>query len=448
MSLRVLALAFVASLAWCQALEQAKRAFDKGDYAAAARLFEQAHQATPSCETLFFLGLARYRLKQPDAALIAFRSAVECDPKLLPAHLALAEAYTERHNDTEALSAYNRVLGLDPKNANALSGAANIYLKAKSNQKAVELLETLAPVAPFDSDAHADLAAAYAASGDRARAEEQFQIALKIRPAHASALMGLGNLCLKNGEEDRAIELLQKAVQAAMKAFEPRFLLGSAYNRVGRYQDALDQLQYAVKLGANEPEVYYHLARAYGGLGRQEERAQALARFAQITKKSKEDVEGQRRALGLMEEAKSLVDAGNLHLAAARMEEARELRPSDDRLLFRLASLQYDLKRYDLAHGYAQEAIALAPSEWLYHYLAGLIAKGAGKWRQARNSLETAARLNASAAEVQNALGEVAVHEGNFQGAIAAFERAVQLNPDERAYRLNLEAARRPNSKR
>ena len=51
----------------------------------------------------------------------------------------------------------------------------------------------------------------------------------------------------------------------------------------------------------------------------------------------------------LMEEAKSLVDAGNLHLAAARMEEARELRPSDDRLLFRLASLYYDLQRYDLA---------------------------------------------------------------------------------------------------
>ena len=128
-------------------------------------------------------------------------------------------------------------------------------------------------------------------------------------------------------------------MQAAPSAFEPRFLLGSAYNRLGRYQDALAQLQRAVRQGANEAEVYYHLARAYGGLGRPEERAQALARFAQLTKKSKEDAEGQRRALALMEEAKTLVDAGNLHLATARMEEARELRPSDDRLLFRLASL-------------------------------------------------------------------------------------------------------------
>src|SRR6266849_2725159 len=95
MRLRILTLALAASLAWCQALDQAKRAFDKGDYADAARLFEQAHQESPNCEVLFFLGLTRYRLKQPDAALIAFRSAVECDPKLLPAHLALAEAYAE-----------------------------------------------------------------------------------------------------------------------------------------------------------------------------------------------------------------------------------------------------------------------------------------------------------------------------------------------------------------
>ena len=90
MSLRILTLVLSASLAWGQALDQAKRAFDKGDYATAARLFEQEHQASPNCEILFFLGLARYRLKQPDPAVIAFRSAVECNPKLLPAHLALA----------------------------------------------------------------------------------------------------------------------------------------------------------------------------------------------------------------------------------------------------------------------------------------------------------------------------------------------------------------------
>ena len=86
---RILALAVFASLAWGQALEEAKRAFDKGDFAAAARLFEQAHQA--SRRAARFCSIWDWRdtgSKKPDAALIAFRSAVECDPKLLPAHLA------------------------------------------------------------------------------------------------------------------------------------------------------------------------------------------------------------------------------------------------------------------------------------------------------------------------------------------------------------------------
>jgi len=443
MDARKLAVFLFASLACGQDLEQGKVAFDKGDYASAARLFERAYKTSPNCEILFFIGLARYRLKQSEPALIAFRSATECDPKLIPAHLALAEAYTERHNDTEALAAYDRVLSIEPRNAAALSGAANIYLKGKSNPRTVELLETLVGVAASDPDAHADLAAAYAAAGDRQRAENEFRIALKLRPNHASSLMGLGNLSLKNGEEERAIELLQKAVQAAPNAFEPRFLLGTAYNRLGRYQEALTQLQGAVQRNANEAEVYYHLARAFGGLGRADERAQALARFAQLTKKGKEDAEGQRRALGLIDEAKTLVEQGNLRVALARMEEARELRPSDDRLLFRLASVYYDLRQYDLAQGYAQEAVSLAPSEWLYHYLSGLIASRAGKWPQARIHLETAERLNPSAAEVQNALGEVAQHQGDLRRAVAAFQRAVELKPDEPAYRLNLEAARK-----
>jgi tetratricopeptide (TPR) repeat protein len=256
--------------------------------------------------------------------------------------------------------------------------------------------------------------------------------------------MGLANLYLKKGEEARAISLLEQAVRGAPRAYEPRFLLGSAYNRLGRHEEALSQLQNALQLGGDgSAEVYYHLARAFGGLGRQEERRKALARFAELTRKSKQDTEAQRGAMRLLEQAKALVDSGDLHAAAARMEEARDLRPSDDRILFRLASLQYDLQRYDLARNYAQEAITLAPSEWLYHYLLGLVEMASGRWQPARSNLDIAARLNPSAAEVHNALGQVALREDDPRRAVESFERAVELDPEQPAYRLNLESARR-----
>jgi tetratricopeptide (TPR) repeat protein len=235
-------------------------------------------------------------------------------------------------------------------------------------------------------------------------------------------------------------------VKLAPNAPEPHFLLGSAYNRLGRFQDALTELQTALRLGAGDSEVYYHLARAYGGLGRTEDRARMLAKFAELTRKSKADTDAQRRALKLTDDAKVLIDSGDLNTAAARLEDARELN-SSEALLFHLASVNYDLERYDAARSYAEEAISLSPSEWLYHYLLGLIETHSKRWSKARASLQVAAQLNPSAAEIQNALGQEALGEGDAKRAIAGFQRAAELDPSEQAYRTNLESVRRATTK-
>ncbi|MGH9720796.1 MAG: tetratricopeptide repeat protein [Bryobacteraceae bacterium] len=441
---RLIAILMLSPLAWGQALEQGKRAFDAGNYAEAARLFEKAHQETRRCDILFFLGLARYRMAQIDPALIAFQAAAKCDPKLVPAHLALAEAYLERRNEGGAIEALLQVLSVEPGNKDALRGTASIYLRNQLNEKALPLLEKLITVESKDLQARVDLGAAYAATGDRDKAEEQFQESLRLKPDHPSALMGLGNLYLKKGEEERAIALLQKTIAIVPGAFEPRFLLGSAYNRLGRYEEAISELQRALRLGGEDSaEIYYHLARAYGGAGRQEDRRQALSRFAELTQKSKQSTEDHRRALRLVEQAKKLVDSGDLLAAAGKMEEARELRPSDGSILFRLGSLYYDLGRYDRARNYVQEALSLAPSEWLTHHLLGLVELRSGQWKQARESLEIAVKLNPSASESYNALGEVALRQRNPTLAIESFKRATELDPQQQTYRLNLAAAQR-----
>jgi len=441
--LRVFALASIASLAWCQTLEQAKRAFDAGNYAAAAQLFEKANRESPRCDTLFFLGLTRYRLKQVDSALIAFGEAVQCDPKMTMAYLALGEAYTEKGNDNEALTAYEHAVALEPRNAAALRGAAFIYTRENLNEKAAATLETLVKVDPADPQAHADLGGAYFSIGQQDSAEKEFQETLRLKPNFALALLGLGNVYLRRGDQERAIEVLRRLARLLPNTFEPRFLLGSAYNRLGRYQEAVTELEAALRLGGAEYEVYYHLARAYGGLGRQEDRRAALAKFAELSKKSKEDAEAKRNAAKLIEQASSLVTSGDLPAALARMEQARELRPSDDTILFRIAGLNYDMQRYDIARNYVQEALALAPSEWLYHYLGGLIETRSAHPVEARKSLEIAVRLNPKAADAHNALGQVAEQQGDFALAIASFQKAAELDPRQEAYRLNLEGARR-----
>jgi tetratricopeptide (TPR) repeat protein len=400
--------ALLISGAFGQALDQARQAFKAGNYARAAELFENANAATPDCETTFYAGLARYRLNQFDAALIAFKSAVECDPKLIEAYLALGEAYIHLRNETEALRAYTQALNVAPRNTAALRGAAAIYLRNDNNEKAAALLETLAAIEPKDAQARVDLAAACAATGKRDKAEAEFKAALGLSADNASALTGLGNLYQKEGGVDRAVPLLLRAVKVAPNAFEPRFVLGSIYNRQGRFAEARTELEAALRLGgAQSAEVYYQLARAYGSLGLTDERRTMLARFSELTDKSRADSENQRTVKRLLAEATSLIDSGDLRTAVERIEAARALQPANSRILFRLAGLYYDLKKYDSARACAQKAIQLAPSEWVYHFLLGLTEADSGHLPESLHSLEIAARLNPSGSDIQSALEKV-----------------------------------------
>jgi len=443
--LKVLATIVVAGAALGQTsggLEQAKRAFDAGRYAEAERLFESAHAQRNGCEVSLYIGLARYRMREMEAALVAFAEAAKCNPQLTLAHIALGDAYTDKGNDGEALAAYERALALEPANASALRGAAFVYTRTKADAKAAAVLEKYLKIEPRDAQAHADLGAAYFATGNQQGAELEFRQAMRIDPECASALLGESNLLLRLGEEGQAIDLLQRVVTLQPNAFEPRFVLGAAYNRQSRFKEAVEQLEAAARLGGDEPEIYYHLARAYGQLGRTGDRQAALAKFATLTRLAKSDTESRKEAQKYVEEAKGLVQSGDLPAALDRMRKARDLRPQDDSILFRLASLDYDLGNYDEARDAMETAIAFAPTEWIYRLLLGLVEGRSGHLDIARKSLETAIRLNPQAADAQNALGEVALRLKDTRTAEQCFRKAAELAPDNASYRANLENIR------
>jgi tetratricopeptide (TPR) repeat protein len=437
-----LLLVLVPTCLFSQSLDQAKHEFEAGHYTTAAQFFEAAAKEPHQCEALFYLGAARYRLKQLDPALIAFQAAVECNPKLVNARVALAEAYGQKRNFDEALKAYKAALEIDPASAPALRGAAAIYMAREQNYDALPLLEKLVVQRKDDAAAHADLGAVYAATSNHDGAKKQFEQALRLSPRNASALTGLANLSFKNGDDARGISLLKKSIESAPKAFEPHYLLGSAYNRAGKYREALAELDAALQVADNQPEVYYQLARAYGGVGRDADRRAAIAKFEALSRKTKDQAEAQRTAGKLLHEASTLVDSGDLNGALARMEEAHRLLPVDDKTLFRMAGLEYDLHKYDAARIHIEAALRIAPSEWLYQFLFGLVNRSHGKLPEAQASLETALRLNPAAAPVHNAVGELALEQNHPQQAVASFEKATQLDPQQAAYRANLERAR------
>src|SRR5262245_10968044 len=252
-------------------------------------------QAAPDCGKSFAAGLQEYQRKDLSKALIAFRTAVQCDPKLVQAYLAIADIYAERGNESEALGALLQALEIDPKNVLALRAASHLYLRNDQHLKALPLLETLAALTTQFADVHADLAAVYATKGDHKSAETEFRRALELQADYFPALAGLGNLLMRAGDDAAALPLLRKAIRLQPQAYDGHFLLGSVLNRLGQFEEARMELELASKLGGgNEPRVLYQLARAWGGLDKAPERRAALARFSELAKKQNDDDELQQ----------------------------------------------------------------------------------------------------------------------------------------------------------
>ncbi|PYT20222.1 MAG: hypothetical protein DMG57_42875 [Acidobacteria bacterium] len=422
-------------------LAQGKRALAEGQYLEAVRLLEQARGGPSACAASFYLGLAHQHLKQMDRAIVDLQSASECDAGNAEPRIALGVAYAEKGDDNRAQAAFESALRIKPDDIEVLRAAAALDLRHERNDQAISKLEKLIAFERKDAKAFADLGSAYAAIGSYEKAREQFDQALKIRPNDASALVGLGSLDLKTGHTEDALALLTQAATIDPKAYEPRYLRAAAYNALGRFREAVAEGNEALRLGGTDAEIYYHLARAYRSLGREEDGRKALAEFSRLRSQTKDMDEARREASRLLEQAKPLVDAGNLIAAISLLEGACRLDDGNPQLLFRLAGLYFDMQQLESARDYVSKAVVLAPSEWRYHYLLGLIEKSSGKPDSARASLETTIRLNPSAADAFNQLGDLAMRRRDFADAIRNFEKAVQLDSRDTAFQLNLRAA-------
>ncbi len=422
-------------------LSEGKLAIEAGDFRKAEQVLTAVRGDAQHCEAIYYLGIARYRLGKLEPSIIDLQAASQCDPSNAGAQLALAQVYLEKKNEDLAGAALEAALRIKPDDPVALRVAASMYMRRELHAQAIEKLEALVRVAPKDFTAHADLGASYASLGDIEKGRVQLQEALRLRPDDASSLVGLGNIYLKTGQTDQAVELLQQAVKKDPKACEPRYLLGTIASAGGRHQEALENYRESIRLGCTDAEIHYRMAYSYRGLGRVEDSKQAMVQFTQMRSESNASVEATRESQRLLERAKLLVDEGKLEDALRLTEQASALDPANPRLHFRVASLHFDLKNSALARGHVQQAIFLAPSEWMYHYLLALVEESEGKTGAEKQSLDAVVKLNPSFADAFNRLGNVAVANRDYAEAIRNYRKAIQLEPGEKAYRLNLATA-------
>ena len=80
-------------------ISRAKTALAAGKYEDVVNLLEQEQDTPDRCEATFYLGLARYHLKQLEQAIIHLQVASQCDAANADVRVALAVAYAGKGDD-------------------------------------------------------------------------------------------------------------------------------------------------------------------------------------------------------------------------------------------------------------------------------------------------------------------------------------------------------------
>lgn len=165
--------------------QQGVAAYNKGDFAAAAKSFEGAVQKAPTVPDLYVnLALAYYRLNRSADAVAQLEKAASLGPDDVKIHFQLGSAYVEMQAYDKAIAAFEKGLAKRPDLA--------------ADPLAIEATSTLGAV--------------YFAKGDNDKAIAQFERALAAKPGAAVPMLGLAKARFSKGEVEKALQLFEQVV--------------------------------------------------------------------------------------------------------------------------------------------------------------------------------------------------------------------------------------------
>ncbi len=191
---------------------KAAAAYQSGDFAAAAALFEKVAKATGEAGAWSNLGACLRALGRGQPAEAAFRQAIARDPALANAHANLANLLTGRGLLAEAADSYRAALALAPNDADTWRAYAVCLLAASDLPAARAAVDRALALEPGKASAIETLASLLRADGSPVAAVRQYAKAAAAAPTDARILCNMAVAVEDLGRFDEAEALFRRAL--------------------------------------------------------------------------------------------------------------------------------------------------------------------------------------------------------------------------------------------
>jgi tetratricopeptide (TPR) repeat protein len=219
-------------------------------------------QSTP--EQHLSLGNTLWQEDKPEAAIQCYRTAIELDPKYVPAYQNLGTVLGKQNRWSEAISAYRQALELEPNSSKirSLLGKALYYQSRTYLNESIELYTEAIATKPYEVDLYHG---ALEAEPYNARLYFGLGKALEAREEIAQAIV-FYNLALQQdpARADEALAAYNRIIQSPGGSPTIERKLSDAYANVGQIclHKAMTSYRQALQLDPENPQLYYQVLEA------------------------------------------------------------------------------------------------------------------------------------------------------------------------------------------
>ncbi len=422
---------------------------------------------------LYLLGRLTTR-REPEAAVKYLNRARTLNNAYAPAHLYLAAALRTLGKLDEARQHLESAKRIQPDNPFSELWLGEIALTQRQMKLAQTHLGNALRLNPKQSEAHALMAQVAIALGDKQAAKQHAQAARhtteygelsdpvwrEVLQAGVTAPLYAerGRRYMTEGNYASAVAEFEVLISRTQKDIDVWLNYGVSLLHIKRYGEALAALKHVQTLLHSDKDVqkeknpheiaylqaqsYNHIAQIYYETGQPDaailtsKKAIQLfhnnVRNSQPSDKARDPEYTTFLANVHANLALTYEDIGQLEQASAQYQKALELLPTKSALHRDLAGVYWKMRRYAEAEPHYKIVIADEPSDVQAVYRLGLIFLTKGDYEMAIARFEKAIELDSAHGPAYEAMGIAYQEIGDIPSAIEAFEKRLQLEPGNR----------------
>lgn len=390
---------------------KAKKALADGDkflrernYREALAKFSEAVRFDPTNSTAHFnKGYSHYFLKEYDDALAELNIAQQQKYKLFDIQRIRSYVQYERKDYDAAMIDLRGILAVEPNNMEYLRLHGVVSLGQKNYDEALGTYQKISSASPQDGNVFYVLAQIYAGKGDlenqAAAAENAMQKGTRF---HAEAQALAADAYMKLGRTQQAETALLKVLEAKPDNRPIYSTLADMYRQQSRFNDAIEILRRAIRLYPTDGGLFTDVSWYYSLAGRHEDAIQAAHAGIRYLPD---------QYMAYTNLCRAYNDVNKPELAISSCNNALKLKPDDGETYFYLGRANDILNR---------------PAEATKFY------------KRAVTGLESFTAQNPNYSDGFYLLGNAYFADGQFDKAIAAYSKNLEMSPRFARARYNI----------